>query len=92
MKQEIHIITNKGCDQHPKDSLHAVKIDDKGIRWTVLGINSIHPSVTSKKTQSEIIHGRICNNCANTFNWNGAKTFRDGICGRCHEKQTKVDR
>ena len=89
-KKEIHVITNAGCAQFPKDSIHPLQVDEDGIRWTINGVNSIHPSVESRQTNPEIIHGRICKLCGNTFNYNGAKAFREGKCARCYKRLTKT--
>ena len=89
-KKEIHVITNQGCAQFPKDSIHPLQIDENGIRWTINGVNSIHPSVDSKKVYSERVQGKMCRLCGNIFNYNGAKVFRGDICSACHKRLTKT--
>lgn len=89
-KKEIHVITNSGCAQFPKDSIHPLQIDEDGIRWTINGVNSIHPSVDSKKVYSERVQGKMCRLCGNMFNYNGSKAFRGDICSTCHKRLTKT--
>lgn len=104
MSKEVHIINGTGamgqCDLYPKHSIHVVRIDENGIRWTKGGRDSIYPDIGSVKTDLQMWEskvGGVCLNCENVFTTEGHKEFvvqKDGdvICARCHEKRTKVDR
>ena len=92
-KREIHVINGTGkmrqCDLYPEKSMHAVTVDENGIRWTKGGRDSIHPDIGSEVHEKEFI-GQMCYNCGNVFT--GSALFVGEDCVRCHERKTLLNR
>ena len=96
--KELHEITARGCDKYPTKSLQYVEV--KGDRRTTNnGSDSIHHDIESvllttdpEEMERIVAQSKNCYlECKNKF-VKGTEFHKDGMCIRCHERKTQLNR